>query len=130
MGMTNFTQIMHNWQRMCAYYDKFYQEDSCHFCPIKKCDSIWEMRDVTNWKEYEEIISTWAAEHPEPKYPTWREYLKKIGVVIERNIDYFENGPKELSIVTKHNAPILNENADQPIPAEIATALGLEPHYE
>jgi hypothetical protein len=87
------------------------------------------MEKTTNWEEIEEKISTWTAEHPEPKYPTWREYLKKIGVVIERNIKYFENGPEGLYIVGKDNAPILNENADCPIPAKIATALGLEPKY-
>ena len=107
MGITNFTQTMHDWQRMCKYFDEHYHEDCCHICPIQNCGAIWEMENTTNWKEIEEIISTWAAEHKEPIYPTWREYLKKIGVVIERNIEYFENGPKELCIVRKNNVPIL-----------------------
>jgi len=126
MEMTNFAQIMRDWQRMCKYYDEHYQEDCCHICPIHNCDAIWAMDETTDWGKIEEIVNTWAAEHPEPKYPSWREYLKKIGVVIERNIDYFENS----CVVSKDNAFILNENADQPIPVEIATALGLEPHYE
>jgi hypothetical protein len=26
----------------------------------------------------EKIVMSWAAEHPEPKYPTWMEYLFTI----------------------------------------------------
>jgi len=125
--MTNFAQTMHDWQRMCKYFDEHYHEDCCNICPIQSCGAIWDMDDTTNWEEIEEIISTWAAEHPEPKYPTWREYLKKIGVVIERNISYPENSPEGLYIVGKNHALILNEKADQPISAEIAVALGLKP---
>ena len=128
--MTNFTQIMHDWQRMCKYFDEHYQEDCCHVCPIHNCDAIWAMDETTDWGKIEELINAWAAEHPEPKYPTWREYLKEIGVVIERNISYPENGPEGLYIVEKNHALILNENADCPIPAEIAIALKLEPKYE
>ena len=123
--MTNFAQTMHDWQRMCKYFDEHYHEDCCHICPIQNCGAIWEMDDTTNWKEIEEIINVWAAEHKEPIYPSWREYLKKMGLTTPKNV-YFadENGA---GIKPEDG---LTEKANQPIPAEIATALGLEPRYE
>lgn len=124
MGMTNFAQTMHDWQRMCKYFDEHYHEDCCHICPIQNCGAIWEMEDTTDWGEIEEIINTWAAEHKEPIYPSWREYLKKMGLTTSKNV-YFsdENGAG-----IKHEDG-LTEKANQPIPAKIATALGLEPKY-
>ena len=129
--MTNFAQTMHDWQRMCKYFDEHYHENCCHICPIQNCGAIWEMDDTTNWKEIEEIISVWAAEHPpEPKYPGWREYLKKMDLIDERDIQFQEYNPNNIYYKTEKNAAILNEKADQPIPAKIADVLGLEPRYE
>ena len=128
--MTNFAQIMHDWQRMCNYFEKQYDYACCEYCPLESCGAIWEMSYIKNWEEFEKKITDFVKAHPEPKYPTWREYLKKIGVVIERNIKYTENGPEGQYIVGKDNASILNEKADCPIPDEIATALGLEPQHD
>jgi len=126
MGMTNFAQTMRDWQRMCKYYDEHYQEDCCHICSLQSCGAIWEMDDTTNWKEIEEIVNTWAAEHPEPKYPTWREYLKEMGLIGSKTVYFSDDYGAEV----KKLEDGLTEKANQPIPAEIATALGLEPHYE
>jgi len=122
MGMTNFAQTMHDWQRMCKYFDEHYHEDCCHICPIQSCDAIWMMDDTTDWGKIEKEINIWAAEHPEPKYPTWREYLKKMGLTTPKSV-YFsdENGAG----VRLEDG--LAEKANQPIPAEIAAAIGLEP---
>lgn len=30
---------------------------------------------------FEEVVMSWAAEHPEPVYPTWGEYLCDIGLI-------------------------------------------------
>lgn len=130
MGITSFAQIMHDWQRMCKYFDEHYHEDCCHICPIQNCGAIWEMEDTTDWGEIEEIVNTWSAEHPEPKYPSWREYLKKIGLIDEQHIQFQEYSPNNVYYKTEKNAAILNEKANQPIPAKIADVLGLEPHYE
>jgi len=125
MGMTNFAQIMRDWQRMCKYYDEHYQEDCCHICPIHNCDAIWAMDEATDWGKIEEVVNTWAAEHPEPKYPTWREYLKKMGLTTPKSVYFIDEYSAGARLEDR-----LNEKADQPIPAEIATALGLEPRYE
>ena len=125
MGMTNFAQTMRNWQRMCKYFDEHYEDECCRICLIHNCDAIWEMDEATDWGKIEEIVNTWAAEHPEPKYPTWHEYLKKMGLITSMKV-YFsdENGAG-----VKLEAG-LTKKANQPIPAEIAAALGLEPCNE
>lgn len=128
--MTNFAQTMHDWQRMCKDFAKNYHEDCCRICPIQNCGAIWEMDDATDWEKIEKIINTWAAEHPEPIYPSWREYLKKMGLIDERHIQFQEYSPNNVYYKTEKNAAILNEKAGCPIPAKIATTLGLEPRYE
>lgn len=125
MGMTNFAQTMHNWQRMCKYFDEHYHEDCCHICPIHNCDAIWAMDEATDWGKIEEIVNTWAAEHPEPKYPTWREYLKKIGLTTPKSVYFSDENGAGVKLEDG-----LTEKANQPIPTEIAAALELEPHYE
>ena len=123
--MTNFAKIMHDWQRMCKYYDKLYEEKCCDYCPIEGCGAIWEMEDKTNWEDWEKKIIEFSREHPEPKYPTWREHLRKMGLLTSVNTYFIEENGAGLRI-----DDALNEKADCPIPPEIATALGLEPHYD
>lgn len=125
--MTNFAQTMHDWQRMCKYYDTHYNEDCCEKCPLGGCGAIWEMDYIKDWEDFASKIEDWAEKHPEPVYPTWREYLMKMGLIVERNCQYYESDLNEINIKTEKNAAILNEKANRPISAEIAAALGLEP---
>lgn len=125
--MVNFAQTMHDWQRMCKYYDEHYNENCCEECPLEGCGAIWEMDYIKDWEDFAAKIENWAKKHPEPVYPTWREYLKKMGLIKERNCEYYERCPDGINVKTEKNAAILNEKADKPISAEIATALGLEP---
>jgi hypothetical protein len=61
-------------------------------------------------KQVEAIIMVWAAEHPEPVYPIWAEWLKKHGII---GID---NG-----------RPYVSQRAYDNIPTDIAQKLGIEP---
>lgn len=105
--MADFVQTMKDWRRMCKTYTT--NDDSCcEGCPVVDynehgCGAIFEMDDSTDWQRYEGAIAAWAAEHPEPVYPTWGEYLH-----------------------TLHNEPSSRE-LSQPIPADIAGKLGIEP---
>lgn len=125
MGMMNFAQTMHNWQRMCKYFSEHYNEDCCRICPIQNCGAIWEMEDTTDWEEIEKIINTWAVEHPEPIYPSWREYLKKMGLTTPKSVYFSDENGAGVKLEDG-----LTEKADKPIPVVIAAALGLEPRYE
>lgn len=62
----------------------------------------------------EKIIMAWAADHPEPVYPTWVEYLVGIGVI-----------PHEIRLETAD--ALMDTHLLKPIPADIAEKLGLQP---
>ena len=81
--------------------------DGCEDCPIvrnthgARCgDMPCEMQDV---ESIAQEVEKWAAEHPEPVYPTWGTWLaEKFGYDL-REIMY------------------------NPIPADIAEKLGIKP---
>ena len=62
-------------------------------------------------KQLEEIVMQWAAEHPEPVYPTWYEYV------------WSQLAKKEP--ISDHDLATWMEN--NRIPADIAQKLGIEP---
>lgn len=70
--MAEFSEVMRQARRMCKAHM------SCQGCPLIK-KNCWfvpkteENLEVT--EECERIIMQWAAEHPEPKYPTWCDWL-------------------------------------------------------
>lgn len=114
--MVEFREGMKQWRRMCKTYTTEDDETCCTSCPIMAleysehgCDAIFsDWAESADWEEVEDIIETWAAEHPEPVYPTWIEAMKMYGVVGETGYTYLEPAYK-------------------PIPADIAQKLGIEP---
>lgn len=101
--MAEFKIVMHEMRRMC---ETFTDADECQHCPLVHspvCGTPSDMMDEAIRKG-EAAIMAWAAEHPEPQYPLWWDYL-------------FENNP---------GMPIM-EIIKQPIPADIAKKLGVEP---
>lgn len=64
--------------------------------------------------ELEEALLSWAAEHPEPVYPTWGEYLASIGVMKPAQPD-------------KAYEVWFTQLYSTNIPADIAQKLGIEP---
>ena len=121
--MDEFVQTMKNWHRMCKTYTTE-DESCCYGCPVVDlaehgCGAIFEVEDSTDWERYEGAIREWAAEHPEPVYPTWGEWLEKQGVVkTVFSPRYEEDG-------ASYYAPMYE--ITNPIPAEIAEKLGIEP---
>jgi hypothetical protein len=67
-------------------------------------------------KQVEGIIMAWAAEHPEPVYPTWWKYLCMINVIPDTPL-----GEKTFGEVVIERLMSLN------IPDDIAQKLGIEP---
>jgi hypothetical protein len=82
---------------------------------------------IKDWEDFASKIEDWAEKHKEPVYPTWREYLMKMGLIDEQHIQFPEYSPNGVCYKIEKNAAILNEKANKPISAEIAAALGLEP---
>ena len=109
--MADFVQTMKDWRRMCKTFTTDDDESCCEGCPIMAleidehgCDAIFsEWADKADWEEVEDVIETWAAEHPEPVYPSWYEYLTDMYIATWNMIK------------------------DKSIPADIAEKLGLQP---
>lgn len=122
--MSDFVQVMKDWRRLCETIQSENQQTSsggwCKGCPVQGvCVIDTEIKDTTDkgLAMIGERIQSWAAENPEPVYPSWGEWLHNLHVVgvhatcaPEQNIYY--------PIVGMFNTPI---------PADIAEKLGLKP---
>lgn len=107
--MAEFQEIAKHWKRMC---EKYWRPTTCHGCPIAENERAYEAcsdRDIDVAK-MEELVTAWAADHPEPVYETWLEFIKR-----------FETGGR------KSDDDFIYWMAITSIPAEIAEKLGLEP---
>ena len=105
MGKHSFQEVMKQWQRMCKSYI------ACEKCPVNNilvlCDDMpWIVSDIPG---FEATIMKWAAEHPEPRYPSWGEWLSDIGVFACRDGEW------------------LFEKANEIIPEDFAERNGIEP---
>jgi len=109
--VAEFQEVMQQAKRICKYMD-----NKCTLCPLTtKPFCQMGASEMENFADTEHVIMAWAAEHPEPVYPTWGEWLMSIGVI---------NG------VHPHGAIDALGNLKQPIPADIAMKLGLQPKGE
>ena len=109
--MAEFQEVMRQWARMCG------ANNYCSACRMQKENLPYTLcseggiRSVENLADAELAIMAWAAEHPEPVYPTFREWLISIGVIGQ---------------MSTHSV-IADKLAMTPIPADIAQKLGIEP---
>lgn len=110
--MAEFTSTMHEWGRMCNAH-----AEDCPSCPLNGkpfCEK--EIFDLTPSviKEAEQIIMAWAKEHPEPVYPRWVDWLVQVGI---------------LGCETRqgHDTHFVEQAMFDPIPADLAQKLGLQP---
>ena len=109
--VAEFVQTMKNWRRMCNFMEEKYGNDSCDKCPLKGCSAIYEDDGELDYPDIEKKVSAWAAEHPEPVYPRWIDWLADVGLIIN---------------TADHYAFNFTAAADH-IPADIAEKLGIEP---
>lgn len=121
--MADFVQTMKQWRRMCSTCHTN-ERGSCGCYPAgtfaicymktiaKEAECACDDRKLERYFDrIEKAIMAWAAEHPEPQYPTWLEWLHKQ--------------LPELHGQDDHGA-ILTLLSNR-IPAEIAQKLGVEP---
>ena len=109
--MAEFREVMAQFARLCDYYS----QNGCHGCPVDEegfnCACKKQGCSKSSAEDLEAIIMSWAAEHPEPVYPTWIDVMKMYGVTDETGYCYLDSAYK-------------------PIPADIAEKLGIEPKGE
>ena len=116
--MAEFVQTMKDWRRMCQYMDKEYGNSCCDNCPLGGCSAVYEMCGKENFTNMERDIMSWAAEHPEPVYPTWGEWFAERGDLIKLW--------KNIRVCSEHGAGVIGFLYDT-IPADIAQKLEIEP---
>ena len=106
--MAEFQDVMAGYARMCKYMK---QDCYDHHCPLAYknfCTKPVDSYTAEDIQEAEEIIAKWAAEYPEPVYPTWAQWFRQM-----------EIAPFEQKCF--HSWLL------EPIPADIAEKLGIEP---
>ena len=114
--IVEFVEVMKQWRRMCKAQDDTIC-GACSSCPMgddgKSCTAVYEDEfEAVDFAHIEQTVTEWAAEHPEPKYPTWLEFVKckkSEGRIEETDNDF------------------VKWMAETPIPADIAEKLGIEP---
>lgn len=75
--VAEFAKVAHEWVRMCKAYSDI---GDCMKCPLVHNPVCGCMCDGNGASEKdiakaESDIMAWAAEHPEPVYPTWGEWF-------------------------------------------------------
>ena len=93
--MAEFQDVMLEWARMCNTVLA-----ECDGSAIKACDEVCPLRendlcakgfsesDAKTVADAERKIMVWAAEHPGPVYPTWKEWLVEQGMIGENGVIY------------------------------------------
>ena len=110
--MAEFNEVIWQWGRMC---NDFTARDQCIECPLAVSPVCGDMEHMTKQdiEKAEKAIMEWASENPELVYPTWAEWLEQFGLVKD--------------VIDGRCGNFLYNNAAQPIPADIAESLGIEP---
>ena len=121
--MAQFSKVMRQARRMCEAF----RDGHCSKCPIGNADALDCGIMATSEMDCEEVehrIMHWAAEHPEPVYPTWREWHNSMFP----DADVYMS-PCELWSWNQFNCEekTCAECMDQQIPADIAEKLGIKP---
>ena len=114
--MADFVQTMKDWRRMCQHMDKEYGNSCCDNCPLGGCSAVYEDDVNTDYAEIEGKVAAWAAEHPEPVYPTWFKWLEDVGIVFKAKSEYSQI----------YDTVLPTFKMFDPIPADIAKKLGIE----
>ena len=117
--MAEFQEVMAHFKRMCEYNQ--HKQECPMGCIMSDMNRPQCMREAFEKpKTTEKTIMAWAAEHQEPVYPMWCEWLADKGVVdvARMPVDYSGGIVTEIKPSGKMYARI---------PADIAQKLGIEP---
>lgn len=120
--MAEFAEVMRQARRMCKEQQNI---DCCVRCPINKngCMVVADAEYV-DYADAEQEIMHWAAEHPEPVYPTWEDGWKQLFPEAK-----YVPCPDGYFGVDSHCGRYdgCNQCKASPMPADIAKKLGIKP---
>ena len=124
--MAEFMEVMKTARRMCNIMDE------CEVCPLydgfSECCLLSDgalCHMDSDFARYEADIMKWAAENPEVRYPTWREWQ-------QANFPDDADGVHPGAFMSMLDSvcigfPVCYPCRDRPIPADIAEKLGIKP---
>ena len=119
LGQYSFQEVMRQWSRLCGRHNDMMYCEGCPLDASKTCEIVSELR-MEDIKDAEKTIMAWAAEYPEPVYPTWAEWLAENGVI--GDFENIERDFSEVEILCK-----MRDMMSKPIPADIAEKFGIKP---
>ena len=111
--MAEFCDVMKQWRRFCKSHRHC---GECEFDGKGICGDV-HLSDVPA-NDIELRIMAWAAENPEPVYPTWHDFLYEKGVLRDRMV---------FGMPDMIATDVATDKVNDPIPADIAQLLGLKP---
>ena len=118
--MAEFSEVTRQWARMCDAILK--TDDACKGCGLgqnhRVCGEFPMAATREDYAEVERVVMAWATEHPEPVYPTWKEWLEEQRVVVHFDSVSEKDTKVKWELTNKSNCPI---------PADIAEKLGIQP---
>lgn len=126
--MAEFTEVMRQARRMCETF----RDGNCSKCPIGDAKALECGITVTSGMDYKEVerrVMQWAAEHPEPVYPSWKEGWKQLfpEADIRRTLCPEVFGDEYKCDWCHDDNDSCDECLERPIPAEVAEKLGVKP---
>ena len=124
--MAQFTAVMRQARRMCNELRDCTQCTLYHVFTGGGCAFGYAPSDRrVNFDEVERKIREWAAEHPEPVYPTWDEWQNSVFPDADVDIVPCTFGSRDrLNCFLEKTC---DECMKQQIPADIAEKLGIKP---
>lgn len=128
--MSEFTEIMHQAKRMCTAHGSMCSHRGCPLDNGEACRLNIDL-DGEDYNELERIILGWAAEHPEPVYPSWEEGWKQLFPEVDiRHTLCPEVFGDKYKCDWCLDGNDYNNNCDvclkRPMPAEVAEKLGIK----
>ena len=119
--MAEFQVVAKELERMCNTYHALRGICGTDECPLY-CEDLCYAQAMVHVHgddacNLEKVVMSWAAEHPEPQYPTWWEWLENMGIVSKAKSEYSEI----------FDTICVGTKMFDPIPADIAQKLGIEP---
>lgn len=117
--MAEFKDVHRNMVRMCDAMRA--GDNGCAPCPLDGICAKFITLSEDAIATIERVVTQWAAEHPEPVYPSWEEGWRQLfpGAITVPCI--------HLCAGIKCACHDCSDCGEQPIPAEVAEKLGIKP---
>lgn len=125
--MAEFTEIMRQARRLCAANGGMCGASNCPLDNGEACRLLPD-HDGEDYNELERIIMDWAAEHPEPVYPSWEEGWRQLfpEADIRRTFCPEAFGDTYKCDWCHDDNDNCDECLERPMPAEVAEKLGIK----